>query len=51
MSKCSYKKYDSNKYLIYADVAENYPREKFAIASGKNKPCLPEAEYDYKSKM
>ena len=36
MSKCTYKKYDSNKYLVYADVAENYPREKFAIASGKN---------------
>ena len=36
MSKCTYKKYDSNKYLVYADVAENFPREKFAIASGKN---------------
>ena len=36
MSKCTYKEYDSKKFLIYADVAEKYPREKFEIASGKN---------------
>ena len=36
MSKCTYKEHDSDKFLIYADVAEKYPREKFEIASGKN---------------
>ncbi len=36
MSKCTYKEHDPDKFLIYADVAEKYPREKFEIASGKN---------------
>ena len=36
MSKCTYKKYDSNRFLVYADVAEKYPREKFSVTAGKN---------------
>ena len=36
MSKCTYKEHDPNTFLIYADVAEKYPREKFEIDSGKN---------------
>ena len=36
MSKCTYKEHDPDKFLIYADVAEKYPREKFEIVSGKN---------------
>ena len=36
MSKCTYKEHDPDKFLIYADVAEKYPRKKFEIASGKN---------------
>ena len=36
MSKCTYKEHDPDKFLIYADVAEKYPREKFEIASGIN---------------
>ena len=36
MSKCTYKKYDSNRFLVYADVAEKYPREKFSVAAEKN---------------
>ena len=36
MSKCTYRKYDSNRFLVYADVAEKYPREKFSVTAGKN---------------
>ena len=28
MSKCTYDEYDTEKLLVYDDVAEDYPREK-----------------------
>lgn len=36
MSKCTYDEYDSKKLLVYDDVAADYPREKFQVASGEN---------------
>ena len=37
MGKFTYKKYDSEKYLLYEDVAKDYPRKLIRIFSGKNK--------------
>ena len=36
MKGFGYEKYNSKKYLVYADVAEDYPREHFYIKSGEN---------------
>ena len=36
MSKCTYDRYDSKRFLVYDDVAEKYPREKFTVSSGNN---------------
>ena len=36
MGKYTYAKYDSDKYLLYADIADKYPREEIKIPSGNN---------------
>ena len=36
MSKCTYDEYDSEKQLVYDEVAADYPREKFQVTSGDN---------------
>ena len=36
MSKCTYDEYDSERMLVYEDVAADYPRERFQVASGDN---------------
>ena len=36
MSKCSYDEYKSEVYLVYDDVAADYPRERIQVASGEN---------------
>ena len=36
-SRADYSEYASNKYLVYDDVSEKYPREKFNIYSGNNR--------------
>ncbi len=36
MSKCTYDEYKSEIYLVYDDVAADYPREKIQVPSGEN---------------
>ena len=36
MGRYTYDKYDSDRFLVYADIAEQYPREKIKIPSGDN---------------
>lgn len=36
MSKCTYDEYKSGMYLVYDEVAANYPREKIQVPSGEN---------------
>ena len=36
MSKCTYDEYKSEMYLVYDDVAADYPREEFKVTSGNN---------------
>ena len=33
MSKCTYDEYDDQKYLVYEDIAANYPRKEFKVNS------------------
>ncbi|MCR5094533.1 MAG: alpha/beta fold hydrolase [Lachnospiraceae bacterium] len=36
MSKCTYDEYDTERLLVYDDVAADYPRERFQVTSGDN---------------
>ena len=36
MRKYTYKVYDSSRFLLYEDIADQYPRELIPIQSGKN---------------
>lgn len=36
MGQYTYDRYDSDKFLVYADIAEKYPRKKITIPSGDN---------------
>lgn len=36
MRKYTYKDYDSSRFLLYEDIADQYPRELIPIQSGKN---------------
>lgn len=36
MSKCTYDEYKSGLYLVYDEVAADYPREKIQVPCGEN---------------
>ena len=36
MGKYTYENYDADRYLVYDDVAELYPRELINVLSGEN---------------